>query len=184
MNLKGLGSAVKKAKEYLEREDLVGATNHLNGFLGNYEAEEGVPYFQSIGSDEITFLVSKKLQDLEQFLLKFKIRYSKKVLSELLHQKMEFYRTAMVCNVVQETNDITKMEMQFYCELLKKNLEEATNKLNSITNRYIILAMNNTNAVCLSKDGEVIDITDQVENNYEGLSIILEYFEKHGFDFL
>ena len=183
MKLTGLGSAVKKAKEDLGRGDLVSATNHLNDFLRNYEAEKDVPYFQSISSEEITFLVSKNVQELEQFLLKFKIRYSKKVLSELLHQKMEFYRTAMACNVVQETNDITKMEIEFYCLLLKKNLEEATNKLNSITNRYIILAMNNTNAVGLSKEGEVIEVPDQVQKNYEGLEIILQYFEKHGFDF-
>ena len=187
MNLKGLASAVKKAKECLEREDLVRATNHLNVFLTNYEAEPGVPYFEAIETDEITNLLSKKLEDLEPFILKYKIKYSKKVLSELVEQKIQFYRTTMACNVVQETNDVTcdvtKMEIQFYLELLKNNLEEAKTKLNHITNHYILLAMTNTDAVSLSKDGDIIEVPDQVEKNYEGLSIILQYFKKHGFDF-
>ena len=50
--------------------------------------------------------------------------------------------------------------------------------LNHITNHYILLAMTNTDAVSLSKDGDIIEVPDQVEKNYEGLSIILQYFEK------
>lgn len=73
--------------------------------------------------------------------------------------------------------EIKKKEADFYIELLKKNLEAAQTILGHIINLSI------TDAVGLSKDCEVIEVSDQVEKNYEVLSIIVQYFEKHGFDF-
>lgn len=105
MFLEGLVKVRILAQRALKNEDFALAANILNDFLLQYDTTVGhdvlkdsykskpdVPYFVTILPCEMESLLSKSVEDLEAYLIKYKIRYSEKVLAGELQRNLNFIR--------------------------------------------------------------------------------------------